>query len=429
MISVFGSSACPEACANLRRCGLTGLFVFFLCVTATVALCLCLPSSAFAYFDRGPVGISLGANTAEVAAGGQVDISVSLSPESDAQTLGCGMPTCPQSCSSSCLDENGQCRCAGADTTVYTATVRATSSDPSVAVALYDNGVLRIYGKSEGSATITLTASLRQFSDSSADVRVVVSGVAESSAAVPAVDVPEQATQATDEQPITQKLVMGRNVYAAHIGAFSESPSELISLIAGTTGEITFWSGENVFAPDYSLTFYGSQVGSGQSVAVDPALTVSYEASGVLHQPLYGHSGYVIVGFADDASFGAPGKVFVKVGETFSGSGSLGLFRYDNAAKALVRVDSPVELADGYASFTVEQGGSYVISEEDLSTVAAASSAAASTETSSGMVSETLPASSIAAVIFAIALLVAIIVLRRNGAKGSTGKEKESLDD
>lgn len=143
---------------------------------ACMVLCLGMTSNAWAYFNRGTVGISTGQKTVSVAAGSSTTVSVSLSPASDRQTEGCGMAECPQSCGEKeCLDENGQCTCNGTEYKTYTTSVAVSSSNTSVATASYSNGTLSIRGVSEGTAVLTLTASLRQFSSGSTTITVNVS--------------------------------------------------------------------------------------------------------------------------------------------------------------------------------------------------------------------------------------------------------------
>ncbi len=146
-------------------------------VMAALAIMLSIslfPSSAFAYYNRGSVSVSLGVSSLEVAAGESVDVSMSFSPAADSQTEGCGMAKCPQNCAASCQDENGQCRCSGTDYTTYYPTAVATSSNPAVAVAVCRNGVLTIYGRAEGEADIAVQASLRQFTDGETSIHVTV---------------------------------------------------------------------------------------------------------------------------------------------------------------------------------------------------------------------------------------------------------------
>ncbi|MDR0501283.1 MAG: hypothetical protein LBG97_08615 [Coriobacteriales bacterium] len=152
----------------------------FVAIVAAFSLVFALlPQAAFAYFDRGPVGISLGASSVSVAAGSSVNVSVALSPAQDDQTIGCGMAECPQTCGEKgCLDANGQCVCAGGAYSTYYTQVQAASSNGAVATATYSGGALTINGVGAGSATITLTASLRQHSSTSAIVNVTVTASA-----------------------------------------------------------------------------------------------------------------------------------------------------------------------------------------------------------------------------------------------------------
>ena len=118
------------------------------------------------------MSVALGTTGVEVQAGATASVTVAITPASDDQTEGCGMPKCPQGCSDACADENGQCRCSGPDYKTYYSTAVASSSNASVAVATYSGGALTVYGKSEGEATITVRASLRQFTDAEDTLKV-----------------------------------------------------------------------------------------------------------------------------------------------------------------------------------------------------------------------------------------------------------------
>ena len=131
--------------------------------------------TAYAYFDRGPVGLSVSQGAVSMTSGEGYMVSVSVSPAADEQLPGCGMAECPQTCGDlGCLDARGQCTCAGTTYSTYYPTVSASSSNSSVAAVSYANGALSITGISPGSATITIYASLRQFTDSQAYVQVTV---------------------------------------------------------------------------------------------------------------------------------------------------------------------------------------------------------------------------------------------------------------
>ncbi|MDR0347818.1 MAG: hypothetical protein LBH56_05545, partial [Coriobacteriales bacterium] len=87
--------------------------VLFVLLCSLVFIGALLPTTAFAYYDRGAVGISVGSSSVSIQAGSSISVSVLLNPASDAQTQGCGMAECPQSCPPECMDANGQCICAG----------------------------------------------------------------------------------------------------------------------------------------------------------------------------------------------------------------------------------------------------------------------------------------------------------------------------
>ncbi|MBO5461304.1 MAG: hypothetical protein J5983_05870, partial [Ruminococcus sp.] len=81
----------------------------------------------------------------------------------------------PQICGEKdCLDANGECKCAGTSYQTYYAFASVASSNTSVATASYSNGVIYINAISPGTAYITATASLRQFTSTSATMTVTV---------------------------------------------------------------------------------------------------------------------------------------------------------------------------------------------------------------------------------------------------------------
>ena len=150
-----------------------GKAVFVFCLTTILVCGLAMP--AMAYFDRGPVSVSLGQKSVTLKEGESVNISVKLSPSSSEQLPGCGMPECPQSCGEKeCLDANGECTCAGTEYQTYYATADVSSSNTSVATASYSSGNLHVKGIGSGTATITVTAMLRQFTSETTTLTVTV---------------------------------------------------------------------------------------------------------------------------------------------------------------------------------------------------------------------------------------------------------------
>lgn len=133
-------------------------------------------SVSLAYFERGNVGGSVGKQSVVLEQGKSEAVSVSFSPAQSSQLPGCGMAECPQICGEKdCLDENGECKCAGTTYQTYYAFASVSSSNTSVATASYNSGrVVTINAISPGTATITVTASLRQFTSTSTTIQVTV---------------------------------------------------------------------------------------------------------------------------------------------------------------------------------------------------------------------------------------------------------------
>lgn len=144
------------------------------CLAAVFVLAQCsLP--AYAYFQRGTVGVSVGKSSVTITQGSSENVSVSFSPASSTHLPGCGMPECPQSCGEKeCLDANGECTCNGESPQTYYAKASVSSNNTSVATVTYKDGVLTIKGVGAGNATITVTAELNQYTSSSATVSVTV---------------------------------------------------------------------------------------------------------------------------------------------------------------------------------------------------------------------------------------------------------------
>ena len=143
-------------------------------ILAGIVICCC-QTSAFAYFDRGDISVSTGQKKVTLTQGESTNVSVTLSPSSSKQLPGCGMPECPQVCGEKeCLNEDGECTCAGTDYQTYYATAQVSSSNTSVATASYSSGSVQIKAIEAGTATITVTGMLRQFTSSSSVITVEV---------------------------------------------------------------------------------------------------------------------------------------------------------------------------------------------------------------------------------------------------------------
>lgn len=337
-------------------------------VVAAVLVCVLVPATALAYFDRGSVEVSLGSSAVEVSAGQTGSVTMSFTPASDNQTEGCGMPKCPQGCSESCCDENGQCQCAGKEYSTYYPTATASSSNAGVAVAVCSGQTLTIFAKQAGEADITVHASLRQHTDGEATVHVTVTGEAAAAAgsANAFVEVPEQADASQlDKLDVVDKTVMNRPIHMARISDALDARAEL-ALLAGQDGDVTLWSGDTYYHPDYSLTFKGNSYTTDALFPFSCALNVSTQAEGALYQALYGKDCFVTVDFAHKGALPAAATVYAYAAGAIADDADVALFSYDTASKSFVREDAQAQMIGGYAVFTISEGKTYVVSCRDL---------------------------------------------------------------
>jgi hypothetical protein len=389
-----------------------------------LALTVLAPAPAFAYFNRGSVGVSTGVSAVTVAAGETVDVSVSFDPASDEQTQGCGMPKCPQSCSAECADDNGQCRCGGTEYTTYYPDAVAATSDASVATASYDAGRVRVTGVGAGTATVTVTGSLRQFEDGVATVSVTVEGEAPAGAAsvAAAVETPDEATVDIEDRAEDATLsIMGRPIrYVKLTDALGAADvDEAVASVAGVDGDLTFWSGDTYYQPLFSVTLAGTDWPGGGAFA--PRAEVAYEPTGALTQPLDSQTGFVSVAFSEPEAWGGPALVFVQTQGAVEDGADARLYSWDSDSKRFVAEDAEVIVEDGYASFSVQEGKIYVISTADLAAEAApvvkqatASCCDTSASASAGLSVPFVVA--IVVVVVAVAVLVTYLVMKKKAA-------------
>ncbi len=358
-------------CALYATTALRVIIALVLVLALSVAL---VPQVAWGYYNRGSVSIALGATEVSVAAGSTVSVTALVTPASDEQTIGCGMAMCPQNCASTCADENGQCRCAGSDYDTYYPSVAVSSSNASVAVATYQGNAVTVYGKAEGEATITVRASLRQFTDAEATFAVRVdpgSLAAGGTSTGVEVDVPQEAqvSEPDDRADVVDKTIMNRLIRNVRI-TDECVPADHLRELAGTDAEVTFWAGDTYYHPAYSLTFMTSEFEAADVAPIDVHLSVSSEPTGELYQALSGLDGFLVVDFAERGELFAPAMVYVEADGVLSDDDAIALFSWDEDAKAFVREQAEASMSGGYATVSVQEGKLYVVSKRDLTSEA-----------------------------------------------------------
>ena len=166
MNGFFSNTAWQRRCAS---------FILVFCLVAVF-----FPLQSEAYFNRGTVSLSLGENALSLTAGTVSSVSVTIDPIKQDQLPGCGMAECPQTCGDGCLNESGECMCAGTEYRTYYSEVAVSSSDASIASASYANGTLTVNGNAPGTASISVTGKLRQYTDSTVVLPVTVTAAVSS---------------------------------------------------------------------------------------------------------------------------------------------------------------------------------------------------------------------------------------------------------
>lgn len=386
-------------------------FLLALMLAASFALAAFPATPAQAYYNFGTVGVSSGASYLSVQAGQSTSTSIAVSPASDSQTLGCGMAKCPQVCTSdgaaeagyTCFDVNGQCTCSGTGYSTYYPEVYASSSNAGVATAYVSGGTLVVTGNSAGSATITVSASLRQWTNNSTTIQVAVSavpssggadggtasggGTGGSSSGSPsssgstgsgtssprAAGVPQEAVATDSKDDALNETVVetvAGKVYVVEKNSFLNTQTELAKII-GTRDQAVFWSGAASDRPDYSWTFVGDQVSAdGPNLAFDPTITVSKLGTGDVANIMKQAKDGLVMEFAHEGELPGEASIYVKVDGSFADGTELGLFLYNEDSKRFESVQGGVKVEGGYASFKTDHCSSWAFSTDDLTSYA-----------------------------------------------------------
>lgn len=446
-------------------------------VVALVASLLPL-AQASAYYNLGTVSVQAGAARLTVQAGSTTSASVSVTPASDDQTLGCGMAQCPQVCTSggaaeagyTCFDVNGQCTCAGKAYSTYYAEVSATSSNSGVATAYVSGGTLVVQGHAAGSATITVNASLRQWTSGSTTVQVDVTAPATSggssssggsgsmggaataapgssggagasaqggsgahaaaSAGASTAAIPQEAEVAVSRDDAKNETVtetVAGTVYSVEANSYLDTAEEL-GRIAGTGDQAVFWSGPSSDKPIWSWTFRGEDVSAeGASQPFDPTITVSKLGTGDVSNIMSQAKDGLVLDFAHDGMLPGKASIYVKVDGTFPDGSSVGLYLFSDAERRFERVQDGVSVADGYASFTIDHCSTWALSTDDLTGYAVEETntpGAIAADSSASIAADepSVPVAGIAGgvvVVACVAVAAAIAVRRRRAGAGA----------
>lgn len=359
-------------------------------------------TQAAAYYNFGTVNIYSGASYLSVQAGQSTSTSISVDPSSDDQTLGCGMAKCPQVCTSegaieagyTCFDVNGQCTCAGTAYSTYYPEVFASSSNSGVATAYVSGGTLVVTGNSVGTATITVSASLRQWTNNSTSIQVTVTPAASSGessgggssgggasssggsagTSAPSVPpstsgIPQEATATDSRDDALNETVIetvAGKVYVVEKNSFLET-RPVLEKIVGTQDQAVFWFGASSERPDYSWTFVGTDVAADSPyLEFDPTITVSKLGTGDVSNIMKQAEDGLVMEFAHEGELPGEASIYVKVDGSFADGTELRLFSFDDEEKCFRAEQEGIKVEGGYASFKTDHCSTWAFSTDDL---------------------------------------------------------------
>lgn len=398
-------------------------------VMAALMIQLAMAGSSFAYFNRGTVALTLGQSSVSLAAGSTVSVSVSIDPIKEDQLPGCGMAECPQSCGNSgCLNENGECTCGGTTYKTYYSSVSVSSSDSSVATASYASGKITIKGVSAGTAVITATGSMRQYTDATQTVSVRVSG---GQTAAPAAGVKKSAAEepaggiavTSVEKPAAKTDDTAAADQDGPLGKLQDTEKgryRIVSLADDTDIAACFAqaeqekshlvfqkkAGDNVL---WSWTFDASAVAAGTDVsALRLGISGSDTVPDSLSDQLRGHNVYYL-DFDYDGQLPATAGIYINVSSVFAEDGDLYLYHVDSTTGKIEQADSDATAANGYATFDIDHCSDYFLTDEKIDTDAQQSSS----DTAAGSSVNTAAVAAAIAVVAAAAAVITVIVKKK----------------
>lgn len=400
---------------SMGMLALVGVLAVVLITTLIVGR---VPSTALAYYNFGTVQISPGTYSLSVAAGQSTSTSVSVSPASDMQTPGCGMAKCPQVCDSAeayeagynCFDANGNCTCAGSQYDQYTTQVSASSSNSAVATASVSGGTLTVTGHSAGSATITVNASLRQWTSNSVSIQVDVakgdnsdgnnnnnnnnnsdnnnsdnsdkrdnndnskkndnsSNSDTSKKTDTHVVIPDEAVVSESRDDALNETVIetvAGKVYMVEINSYLDTKEQL-QRVQGSEDQVVFWSGTASDKPSYSWTFYGKDIPEDSPYfSFDPSVSISKMGEEYVANLMKQAKDGVVLACAYTGTLPSSASFYAYVGNDYADNTNLSLFVYNDEKRCFELVQENLEVEAGYAHFQTEQASLWALSTDNL---------------------------------------------------------------
>ncbi len=380
-------------------------------ITAVLTFCAVLELVGFglkteslAYYDWGPVSVTLGETTVSMKKNETVTISAQVSPASDDQLPGCGMAQCPQQCGPDCVNEHGDCQCAGTTYQTYYASVKISSSDTTIANASYKAGVVRITGIAPGEAVIRVTGSLRQYSDTTKEIKVTVTDTSSSAVAAtpastqstvapvqnsdktsspttgtPSVQTPT-ASSPTEELPSPTNGESGASADSTQNTCVPEDGTvglqmgkyvqieltdnetvyrEAFAEIQGQDINKTFKKTDNSGNVLYSWTFNGLNITT--PAAIDLTILNTAAAEGKIEKLVKQNKYAKIFSFAYSGVLPGKAEIYIRVSDTYQNGQLLSLFRYNPETKLLEPVADKIKVENGCAVFTLDHCSDYVL--------------------------------------------------------------------
>lgn len=349
--------------------------------------------------------------------GASQTVTCSVYPISESQLPGCGMAECPQECDGlttpggvvgGCLNADGWCTCAGTGyITAYTS-VSVSSSDPSVARASWNGGVLNVSGYRSGTAIISVYATLSKHESASSSMTVTVSepsssspdassgggstggssggstggagggstggGSGTGSGTVSVTAAGSSATSAAaaaasasggDDKVVELQTEDGKKVIVAK-ATDAASAAEELKKVAGTEGTVTFWSGGTLDAPSISWTFKGSDLSADADLNIDPTVQVSRRGTDDVATLLTDVKSAIVMDFAHSGTLPATAEVYVRASGVYGDGSKVGLYTYNEDERKFELVQEDIEVKDGYAVYSIDHCSTWALSDEDL---------------------------------------------------------------